>query len=51
MKRITVVTAVCLIGLAGCQSTGQQLDNEQQLAIDTSLKSARVDMNSPSASG
>jgi len=51
MKHITIVTAVCLVGLAGCQSTGQQLNNEQQLAIDTSLKSARVDMNCPSASG
>jgi uncharacterized protein YcfL len=51
MKHVTIVTAVCLGGLVGCQSTGQQLSNEQQQAIDTSLKSARVDMNCPSASG
>jgi hypothetical protein len=51
MKYAAIATAAWLVGIAGCQSTTQQLNNEQQLAVDTSLKSARADMNCPSASG
>jgi hypothetical protein len=51
MKYPALVTAACLIGLAGCESTEQQLDAGQQQAVDTALQRLRFDMNCPSATG
>jgi hypothetical protein len=54
MKRVALITVTCLAGLAGlagCESTGQQLDAQQQQAIDTGLQRARFDMNCPQATG
>ena len=51
MKRAAFVTAACLIGLAGCESTEQQLDAQQQQAVDTALQRLRFDMNCPAATG
>jgi hypothetical protein len=51
MRYAAVVTAACLAGLAGCQSTDQQLDAQQQQAVDTALQRVRFDMNCPSATG
>lgn len=50
MKKLTLVAA-CLAGLAGCQSTDQQLDAQQQQAVDTALQRVQFDMNCPSATG
>ena len=49
MKRAAFVTAACLIGLAGCESTEQQLDAQQQQAVDTALQRLAFDMNCPAA--
>jgi len=51
MKYAAFVTAACLVGLAGCESTDQQLDAQQQQAVDTALQRARFDMNCPAATG
>jgi hypothetical protein len=51
MKYAAFITAACLIGLGGCQSTDQQLDAQQQQALDTALQRARFDMNCPAATG
>jgi hypothetical protein len=51
MKRAAFITAASLVGLAGCQSTDQQLDAQQQQAVDTALQRVRFDMNCPSATG
>jgi hypothetical protein len=51
MKYAALATAAWLVGIAGCQSTGQQLNNEQQQAVESALKSARADMSCPAASG
>ncbi len=51
MKYAAFVTTACLVGLAGCQSTGQQLDAEQQQAVSTAVKRVSFDMNCPSATG
>jgi hypothetical protein len=51
MKSQIVTATICLIGLAGCQSTDQQLDAQQQQAVDTALQRVRFDMNCPSATG
>ncbi len=50
MKRLTLVAA-CLVALAGCQTTDQQLDTEQQQAINTALQRVQFDMNCPTATG
>ncbi len=46
-----LVVAICLIGVAGCQSEGQQMDAQQQQAVDTALQRVKFDMNCPSATG
>jgi hypothetical protein len=51
MKSQLLIAAICLTGLAGCQSTGQQLDTQQQQAVDTALQRLKFDMNCPSATG
>jgi hypothetical protein len=51
MKYAAFVTAACMVGLAGCESTDQQLDAQQQQAVDTALQRARFDMNCPAATG
>jgi hypothetical protein len=51
MKSQLLIAAICLTGLAGCQSTGQQLDTQQQQAVDTALQRVKFDMNCPSATG
>lgn len=51
MKRIAFIVAACLAGVAGCQSTEQQLDAQQQQAVDTALQRVKFDMNCPSATG
>jgi len=51
MKYAVFLTAACLAGLAGCQSTGQQLDAEQQQAVSTAVKRVSFDMNCPGATG
>ena len=45
------ITLATLVGVTGCQSTGQQLDKEQQQAIDVALARVKFDMNCPSATG
>lgn len=49
MKRATFIAAACLVALAGCESTEQQLDKQQQQAVDTALQRVKFDMNCPSA--
>jgi hypothetical protein len=51
MRSQALAAAVCLIGLAGCQSEGQQMDAQQQQAVDTALQRVKFDMNCPSATG
>jgi hypothetical protein len=51
MKYPAIVTAACLVGLAGCQSTDQQLDAQQQQAVSTAVQRVGFDMNCPSATG
>src|SRR5512136_1420127 len=51
MKGQILVATLCLAGLAGCQSTDQQLDAQQQQAVDTALNRVKFDMNCPSATG
>jgi hypothetical protein len=51
MKRAAIVAAACLVGLAGCESTDQQLDAQQQQAVDTALQRVKFDMNCPAATG
>ncbi len=51
MKLKTLIAAACLVGLAGCQSTDQQLDAQQQQAVDTALQRVKFDMNCPTATG
>jgi hypothetical protein len=51
MKYAAIVTAACLVGLAGCQSTDQQLDAQQQQAVSTAVQRVGFDMNCPSATG
>jgi hypothetical protein len=38
-----------LLALAGCQTQGQQLANEQQLAMDTAVRRGRFELSCPSA--
>jgi hypothetical protein len=51
MKLKTLFAAACLVGVVGCQSTDQQLDTQQQQAVDTALQRVRFDMNCPAATG
>jgi hypothetical protein len=51
MKGQVLVAAICLIGVAGCQSEAQQMDAQQQQAVDTALQRVKFDMNCPSATG
>jgi hypothetical protein len=51
MRLKTLIAAACLVGLAGCQSEGQQLDAQQQQAVDTALQRVKFDMNCPTATG
>jgi hypothetical protein len=51
MKSQVVIAAICLVGVAGCQSEAQQMDAQQQQALDTALQRARFDMNCPAATG
>ena len=51
MKSQILIAAICVAGLAGCQSTDQQLDTQQQQAVDTALQRVKFDMNCPSATG
>jgi len=51
MKGQVFIAALCLAGLSGCQSTDQQLDAQQQQAVDTALQRLKFDMNCPTATG
>jgi len=51
MKYPVFFAAACLVGLAGCESTGQQLDAQQQEAVTTAVQRVGFDMNCPSATG
>jgi len=51
MKARILALAVCAAALAGCQSTDQQLDAQQQQAIDTAVARVKFDMNCPTATG
>jgi hypothetical protein len=51
MRSQALAVAVCLIGLSGCQSEGQQMDAQQEQAVDTALQRVKFDMNCPSATG
>jgi hypothetical protein len=51
MKYAAIVTTACLVGLAGCESTDQQLDAQQQQAVSTAVQRVGFDMNCPSATG
>jgi len=51
MKYPAFFAAACLVGLAGCESTGQQLDAQQQEAVTTAVQRVGFDMNCPSATG
>ena len=46
-----LVAMTCLVGVAGCQSEAQQLDAQQQQAVDTALQRVKFDMNCPAATG
>lgn len=46
-----IAALVALLALAGCQSTEQMLDKQQDQAIQTALNRARFEMNCPSATG
>jgi hypothetical protein len=45
------IAALCLVGVSGCQSEAQQMDAQQQQAVDTALQRVKFDMNCPSATG
>lgn len=47
----TLLVAVGVMALAGCQSDAQMLDASQQMALDTAVTRARFDMNCPTATG
>ena len=51
MKLRFLIAATCCAVLAGCQSTDQQLDTQQQQAVDTALQRVKFDMNCPTATG
>ncbi len=51
MRYAAIVTTACLVGLAGCESTDQQLDAQQQQAVTTAVQRVGFDMNCPSATG
>jgi hypothetical protein len=51
MQNQLFIAAICIAGLVGCQSTDQQLDTQQQQAVDTALQRVKFDMNCPSATG
>ena len=37
MRHRVMIAAACVAGLAGCQSTDQQLDAQQQQAVQTAV--------------
>ena len=51
MSARMIFVALAIAAITGCQSTGQQLDQQQQQAVDTALQRARFDMNCPAATG
>jgi hypothetical protein len=51
MKARILIAALCLVGVSGCQSEAQQMDAQQQQAVDTALQRVKFDMNCPSATG
>jgi len=51
MKGRLLIAALCLVGVSGCQSEAQQMDAQQQQAVDTALQRVKFDMNCPSATG
>jgi hypothetical protein len=51
MKSQILVAMICLAGVSGCQSEAQQMDAQQQQAVDTALQRVRFDMNCPTATG
>jgi hypothetical protein len=51
MNRPILIAAACLAGLTGCQSTDQQLDAQQQQAVQTAVQRVAFDMNCPGATG
>ena len=51
MRYAPLIAVACIAALAGCESTDQQLDAQQQQAVDTALQRARFDMNCPAATG
>jgi len=51
MKARILVAVLAAVGVAGCQSEGQQLDAQQQQAVDTALQRVKFDMNCPTATG
>ena len=50
MKK-TLLVAVGVVALAGCQSSQQMLDASQPMALNTAVTRARFDMNCPTATG
>ena len=51
MKGHIFIAALCLAGVSGCQSEAQQLDAQQQQAVDTALQRVKFDRNCSSATG
>ena len=53
IPRIRELTAAACLGLmlAGCQSTGQILDDEQGAAVDTAVRRGQFDLGCPAATG
>jgi hypothetical protein len=49
MKGHILIAALCLAGVAGCRSAAQQMDAQQEQAIETALQRVKLDMNCPSA--
>lgn len=52
LRNRKALAAGCLVlVLAGCQSTGQMLDNEQDVAVQTAVRRGQFDMGCPAATG
>ena len=51
MSARMIVLSLALVAITGCQSTAQQLNAEQQQAINAGVQRAKFDMNCPTATG
>jgi len=51
MSARMIVLSLALVAITGCQSTAQQLNAEQQQAINVGVQRAKFDMNCPTATG